>query len=112
MRLQELPNMGPARPVKSVLHGRNLSTPCSCKFFKNLQVAIGLFALLLLLTANALATEPGEQVVVIYNSRVPESKVVADFYAVRRQVPPEQVLGFNLTTNDNMSRAEFRDSLQ
>src|SRR5438445_5113584 len=58
------------------------------------------------------AAEPGAEVIVIYNSRMPESKAVADHYAERRRVPPDQIFGFGLSTNENMSRTEFRDSLQ
>lgn len=54
----------------------------------------------------------GSEVVVIYNSRVPESKGVAEHYAEMRLVPQQQIFGFDLTTNEEMSRAEFRDSLQ
>ncbi len=54
----------------------------------------------------------GDEVVVIYNSRVPESKSIAEHYAKMRQVPEKQIYGFALTTNEEMSRAEFRDSLQ
>ena len=55
---------------------------------------------------------PGGEVVVVYNSRLPESKGVAEYYAQRRQVPTNQIFGFDLSTNDNMTRAEFRDVLQ
>jgi uncharacterized protein (TIGR03790 family) len=54
----------------------------------------------------------GEEVVVVYNSRVPESKSVAEHYAKMRQVPENQIYGFDLTTNEEMSRTEFRESLQ
>ncbi len=54
----------------------------------------------------------GDQVVVIYNSCLPESRGVANYYAEKRAVPSSQVIGFNLSTNEDMSRAEFRDSLQ
>jgi uncharacterized protein (TIGR03790 family) len=54
----------------------------------------------------------GDEVVVVYNSRVPGSKIVAEHYAQVRQVPEKQIYGFALTTNEEMSRAEFRDSLQ
>ena len=37
---------------------------------------------------------------------------MADYYAERRQVPTNQIFGFHLTTNEDMSRAEFRDALQ
>jgi uncharacterized protein (TIGR03790 family) len=54
----------------------------------------------------------GDEVVVIYNKQVPESKAVAEYYAKMRHVPARQIYGFTLTTNEQMSRDEFRDSLQ
>ncbi len=54
----------------------------------------------------------GSEVVVIYNSRLPESEAVAQYYARRRAVPENQVWGFAMTTNEEMSRTEFQDSLQ
>ncbi len=54
----------------------------------------------------------GEEVVVIYNSRVPESKTVAEHYAKVRQVPEKQIYGLALSTNEEISRAEFHDTLQ
>jgi len=54
----------------------------------------------------------GDEVVVVYNSRLPESKDVADHYAEMRSVPANQVLGFDLSTNEEVSREEFRDMLQ
>jgi len=72
-----------------------------------LQSAVLLFALApLLVRAN------GDEVVVIYNSRVPESRAVAEHYAQLRQVPEKQVYGFPLTADEEMSRDQFRDSLQ
>jgi uncharacterized protein (TIGR03790 family) len=55
---------------------------------------------------------PGQEVVVVYNSRLPESKALAEYYAQRRQVPASQIFGFALSTNEDISRAEFRDNLQ
>ena len=60
----------------------------------------------------ASAGNAGDEVVVVYNSRLPESKSLAQYYAQRRNVPAGQVFGFDLTTNEDMSRAEFRDGLQ
>ena len=48
----------------------------------------------------------------VYNTRLPESKAVAEYYAKLRQVPAKQIFGFALTTDERMSRDEFRDSLQ
>ncbi len=61
---------------------------------------------------SAHASQPGDEVVVVYNTKVPESKQLAYYYARQRQVPAEQIFGFELTGNDDISRAEFRDSLQ
>src|SRR5215471_19494602 len=67
-----------------------------------------LFSTLLPLLARA----GGSEVVVVYNKDMPESKSVAEYYAKLRQVPDGQVYGFSLTTNEVMSRQEFRDTLQ
>ncbi|HWC60189.1 MAG TPA: TIGR03790 family protein [Verrucomicrobiae bacterium] len=69
---------------------------------------IALFAV----TSALHAAGPGDEVVVIYNKRMPGSQDVAEHYAERRQVPASQVFGFNLTTNESMSRTEYRDSLE
>lgn len=67
----------------------------------------------LLLTAVPLfAANAGDEVVVVYNSALPESKNVAEHYAERRAVPAGQVFGFNLSTNESISRQEFHDTLQ
>src|SRR5689334_2974141 len=64
------------------------------------------------LLSSSQGAEPGEEVVVIYNKRVPDSKQVADFYAEKRHVPIAQVFGFEISTNEEVSRVEFRDNLQ
>src|SRR5277367_1753566 len=70
------------------------------------------FAILIFALAPLLARAGGDEVVVIYNKNMPGSKTVAEHYAQVRQVPAKQIFGFDLTTNEEMSRAEFRDSLQ
>jgi uncharacterized protein (TIGR03790 family) len=54
----------------------------------------------------------GDEVVVIYNNSVPESRMVAEHYAAMRQVPATQIFGFALTTNEVIPRADFTDFLQ
>ncbi len=81
----------------------------NCKM-KRLCSVIGL--LLCAGISSLEAASPGDEVVVVYNTRLPDSKVVADYYAELRQVPTNQVFGFGLSTNEDMSRAEFRDVLQ
>jgi uncharacterized protein (TIGR03790 family) len=54
----------------------------------------------------------GTEVVVIYNTRLAESRDVAEHYADMRHVPAEQVLGVDLTDAEVVSRAEFRERMQ
>jgi uncharacterized protein (TIGR03790 family) len=70
------------------------------------------FAILILVLAPLRVRAGGNEVVVVYNSRLPESRAVAEYYARARQIPENQVFGFALTTNEEMSRLEFRDTLQ
>jgi uncharacterized protein (TIGR03790 family) len=70
------------------------------------------FAVLLMLLAPLFARAGGDEVVVVYNKKMPESKAVADYYAQMRHVPQKQVFGFSLPTDEVMSREEFSDSLQ
>ncbi len=67
---------------------------------------------LYLMVAVSLLRGAGDEVVVIYNNRLPESKSVAEHYAERRQVPANQIFGFGLPVTESMTRVEFRDLLQ
>jgi uncharacterized protein (TIGR03790 family) len=64
------------------------------------------------LAGGTYAAETGDEVIVIYNPRMPGSKDVAEHYAAVRHVPPDQIFGFALSTNEDMSRTEFRDGLE
>jgi uncharacterized protein (TIGR03790 family) len=68
--------------------------------------------ILLLGLLPAVARAGGDEVVVIYNSRMPESLAVAQHYAAVRQVPTNHLFGFALTTNEVITRADFTDFLQ
>ena len=88
-----------------------MKTPMILRRDRNRMFAVQ-FAVLILALAPLLAHAGGGEVVVIYNSRLPESKAVAGYYAKMRQVPESQIYGFALTTNEEVSRPEFHDSLQ
>ena len=66
----------------------------------------------LLVWASGAWAQEGGQVVVVFNRRMPESRELADYYARCREVPTNQVFGFDLPTSETISRAEFRDLLQ
>lgn len=67
---------------------------------------------LMMMSCAAYAAGAGEEVIIVYNSRSPDSKAVAEYYAQRRQVPASQIFGFELSTNEEMTRVEFREELQ
>ncbi len=54
----------------------------------------------------------GNEVVVVYNSRLPESRELAFYYAARREVPTNQIFGFDLPTTETITRTEFSEQLQ
>jgi uncharacterized protein (TIGR03790 family) len=66
----------------------------------------------LLACAISVGAQEGAQVVVVFNSSVAASRDLAFYYAQRREVPTNQVLGFDLPATETMTRAEFRDRLQ
>lgn len=66
----------------------------------------------LLIGVSVRAASGGEEVVVVYNRNVPESREVAKHYARQRQVPADQVLGFDITGDEHISRANYRDQIE
>jgi uncharacterized protein (TIGR03790 family) len=73
---------------------------------------ITLLAILCIFLARVGWADTGESVVVVYNSRMPVSKKVAEHYAAQRQVPAEQLLSFFLPETETISREEFQRNLQ
>jgi uncharacterized protein (TIGR03790 family) len=56
--------------------------------------------------------DTGADVVVIYNTRMPGSKDVGEHYARRRNVPTNQVWGFDLSASEAITRTEYVDTIQ
>ncbi len=54
----------------------------------------------------------GDQVIVVYNKASADSKSIAYYYAEKRNVPTNQVVGFDLPDGEQITRAEFRDRLE
>ena len=53
-----------------------------------------------------------EQVVVLYNSKVPESKKLADHYATARNIPATNLIGLDLADTAEISREDYNLSLR
>ncbi len=79
------------------------------KYMSALRMRLVLFLLIL---SPVLTRAGGNEVVIVYNTRMSGSRSVADYYAKMRQVPQKQIYGFSLTTDEIVSRDEFRDALQ
>jgi len=60
----------------------------------------------------AAADDRGASVVVLFNRNWPESEAVARHYAARRNVPTNQVIGFDLSRDEAMTRKQFVEKLQ
>ena len=58
----------------------------------------------------ALALAPGD-LIVVYNRNMVESKAVAEYYAQKRQVPFDQLVGVAVPTAEQMSRQEYDQNL-
>lgn len=89
--------------------GKSLLTALSISLSASLRLC-GLF-----LAGFALplpAATPGSEVIVVFNNRLPESKLVADHYARKRDVPARQIVGLALPTTETMTRVEFIEQLQ
>src|SRR5215211_8274632 len=56
--------------------------------------------------------DTGADVVVVYNSRMPESKEVAEHYAKRRGVPASQLWGLDVSTSEAVTRTEYLEKIQ
>lgn len=70
-----------------------------------------LLAAVMGLSPLGLLADDGAEVVVIYNDRSPESKRVAEYYAEKRQVPKEQVIGLHLSKEEIITRDDYRKEL-
>lgn len=63
--------------------------------------------LILILTAGpTLALEPAN-LVVVYNSTLPASKEVAEYYQVKRKIPAENLIGLAVPDRESIERADF-----
>ena len=74
-------------------------------------------ALLLAAAARADESRPrpsreAAATVVIYNSRDPDSRALAGYYADKRYIPSEQVVGLDCPTDEEISRQDYANTIQ
>jgi uncharacterized protein (TIGR03790 family) len=71
-----------------------------------------LFCLLLCGAVFRTTADPGDSVLLIYNSAVPASKQIAMHYAKKRHVPESQILSFDLPETETISGEDYKKRLQ
>ncbi len=65
-----------------------------------------------LAASGPFARAGGEEVVIVYNTRVAESRKVAEHYATLRNVPTNQIIGLDMTSSEVVSRRIFAVQIQ
>ena len=81
----------------------------------NLFGRLPLFLVLIFLplsvgSSEAFALSP-EDLVIVYNLNMPESKEVADYYAKKRKVPISNLVGVDVPVSERMLRSDFEKKL-
>jgi uncharacterized protein (TIGR03790 family) len=57
-------------------------------------------------------TREAAATLVVYNTADPDSRALADYYAERRQIPREQVIGLDCPTTEEITRAQYIDTIE
>jgi len=86
-------------------------TACASRF------SLGLLLLVLIATVRAeegtlRRTREADATLVLFNTRDPESRALAEYYAERRRVPAEQVVGLDCPLEEEISRQQYIDTIE
>jgi uncharacterized protein (TIGR03790 family) len=65
----------------------------------------------LILVPSGVLALSARDLIVVYNRNVPESQAVATYYAGKRQVPADNLVGVEVSSAEDMSRAEYDQKL-
>ncbi|MFM7376023.1 MAG: TIGR03790 family protein, partial [Chthoniobacterales bacterium] len=87
-------------------------TDCASRFS-----LVALALLLVAVSAHAQSERPrpsreAAATLVVFNTRDPESRALADCYAERRYIPYEQVIGLDCPTEEEITRDQFSDTIE
>lgn len=56
---------------------------------------------------SSLADSSAAATIVVYNSNDPDSKALAEYYATRRRIPPEQLVALSCSTDEEIERDDY-----
>ncbi len=82
---------------------------------KSLYLPLIILTFLASLPTSLLASKPSippESVAILYNSNVPDSKELAEYYAEQRNIPKDNLIGFPLSPNPKISRKNYQTTLE
>ena len=65
-----------------------------------------------LIVIGAKPSIPRDAVAVLYNSNLPESKELAEYYAKQRDIPAENLIGLPLSKSGKITRKEYQATLE
>jgi len=68
-------------------------------------------ALLFLLSTQPAYCLTPEDILVVYNQNMPESKEVAEYYTAKRTVPADNLIGVSVPNSETMTRSRFETDL-
>ena len=73
---------------------------------------ISILVLLVLLSAPSVSMAlSARDLVIVFNRNLPESRAVAAYYAQKRRVPADNLVGVNVSASEDMSRQDYNSKL-
>lgn len=67
--------------------------------------------LLCLAAANPARALTAQELLIVYNRDLPASKEVAEYYAEKRQIPRDRLVGLRLPSGESISRTDYEEKL-
>jgi uncharacterized protein (TIGR03790 family) len=87
-------------------------TVCASKFNLTLLVVAVFFTAARADEPVIRQTREADATLVLFNTRDPESRALAEYYAERRRVPAEQVIGLDCPLEEEISRQQYIDTIE
>lgn len=79
--------------------------------FAAMRLLVPVICLLAGFFPRAAAVPRPESVAILYNSAMPESRQLAEFYRDARGIPPENLIGLEMPATADVSRAEYEETI-
>ena len=90
------------------MHSSANMSPAACR---RLDLLVPVLALLLFASRTLAGITPGE-VVIIFSSKNPESRAVAEHYARQRHIPESQQIGLAVSSDTALSRTDYVEQIE